>query len=89
MFDPLEAMVESWGADTAARFFGRCCPLLLDVGAVAFNDPATLQLVLEECVAVAFEEGVADSGYRVILNTGEGTLREVRLVGSLDLKLEP
>lgn len=43
---------------------------LVDVGAVAFNDPGTLQMVLEECVAVASEEGVADSGYRVVLNTG-------------------
>ena len=36
MFDPLEAMVDAWGAETAARFFARCCPLLLDVGAVAY-----------------------------------------------------
>lgn len=36
IFDPLDAMVGSWGAETAARFFARCCPLLLDVGAIAY-----------------------------------------------------
>ena len=36
LFDALGAMVASWGAETAARFFARCCPLLLDVGAVAY-----------------------------------------------------
>jgi len=36
LFDPLERMVELWGADTARRFYTRCCPLLLDLGAVAY-----------------------------------------------------
>ncbi len=36
LFDPIDTMVERWGAETTLRFFARCCPLLLDLGAVAY-----------------------------------------------------
>ena len=36
LFDSLDAMAESWGEDKALRFFSRTCPLLLDLGAVAY-----------------------------------------------------
>jgi hypothetical protein len=36
LFDPLDAMVDRWGAETTLRFFARCCPLLLDLGALAY-----------------------------------------------------
>lgn len=36
LFDPLEAMAELWGADTAQRFFTRSCPMLLEFGAIAY-----------------------------------------------------
>jgi transcriptional regulator with XRE-family HTH domain len=36
LFEPLERMVEVWGASGTRGFFGRCCPLLLDVGAIAY-----------------------------------------------------
>lgn len=36
LFDPLETMAERWGAETALRFFTRSCPLLLELGAVAY-----------------------------------------------------
>lgn len=36
LFDPLDAMARAWGAELAGRFFGRCCPLLLEVGAIAY-----------------------------------------------------
>jgi len=36
LFDPLEAMAQQWGADTAQRFFTRCCPMLLELGAIAY-----------------------------------------------------
>jgi transcriptional regulator with XRE-family HTH domain len=36
LFDPLDAMVHRWGAETTLRFFARCCPLLLDLGALAY-----------------------------------------------------
>jgi DNA-binding XRE family transcriptional regulator len=31
-----ERMVEVWGASSTRGFFARCCPLLLDVGAIAY-----------------------------------------------------
>jgi transcriptional regulator with XRE-family HTH domain len=36
LFDPLDAMARSWGTDTARAFFVRCCPHLLEVGAIAY-----------------------------------------------------
>lgn len=36
LFDSLESMVQAWGARTVRGFFARCCPLLLDVGAIAY-----------------------------------------------------
>jgi transcriptional regulator with XRE-family HTH domain len=36
LFDPLDAMADRWGTETARAFFVRCCPHLLEVGAVAY-----------------------------------------------------
>ncbi len=36
LFDSLDRMVGSWGANNARGFFARCCPLLLEVGAIAY-----------------------------------------------------
>lgn len=36
LFDPLEAMSAQWGPEIARRFFTRSCPLLLELGAVAY-----------------------------------------------------
>jgi transcriptional regulator with XRE-family HTH domain len=36
LFDSLEALSGSWGVRTASDFFGRCCPMLLDLGAIAY-----------------------------------------------------
>jgi transcriptional regulator with XRE-family HTH domain len=36
LFDPLEAMGAAWGADLALRFFTRGCPMLLELGAIAY-----------------------------------------------------
>ncbi|MBM7789253.1 histidine triad nucleotide-binding protein [Tenggerimyces flavus] len=44
---------------------------LVDVGAVAAADSELLRQIMEECVAVAYEDGVADSGYRIAFNTGD------------------
>lgn len=35
LFDPLETMVARWGAEATRRFFGSCCPRLLDLGVIA------------------------------------------------------
>jgi transcriptional regulator with XRE-family HTH domain len=36
VFDPLDAMAERWGVEIARRFFVRCCPMLLEIGAIAY-----------------------------------------------------
>lgn len=36
LFDSLDRMVRSWGMNNARGFFARCCPLLLEVGAIAY-----------------------------------------------------
>jgi transcriptional regulator with XRE-family HTH domain len=42
LFDGLDVMAARWGPDLTARFFTRCCPQLLELGAVAYwSLPAT------------------------------------------------
>ena len=36
LFDSLEALSDRWGMRIASDFFGRCCPMLLDLGAIAY-----------------------------------------------------
>jgi transcriptional regulator with XRE-family HTH domain len=36
LFDSLEALSSRWGMSMAGDFFGRCCPMLLDLGAIAY-----------------------------------------------------
>ncbi len=36
LFESLDSMVRSWGPTATREFFARCCPLLLEVGAIAY-----------------------------------------------------
>src|SRR6266576_1735765 len=36
LFDSLEGLSDRWGMRIASDFFGRCCPMLLDLGAIAY-----------------------------------------------------
>jgi transcriptional regulator with XRE-family HTH domain len=36
LFDSLEPLSDRWGMRVASDFFGRCCPMLLDLGAIAY-----------------------------------------------------
>jgi transcriptional regulator with XRE-family HTH domain len=36
LFDPLDTMADRWGDATACSFFQRACPLLLELGAIAY-----------------------------------------------------
>ena len=36
LFESLDSMVRSWGVTSTREFFARCCPLLLEVGAIAY-----------------------------------------------------
>jgi histidine triad (HIT) family protein len=48
-----------------------------DVAALAAADPALAAEVLGVAATVAVTEGVSDSGYRLIFNTGDDSGREV------------
>ena len=67
LFDSLEAMSERWGQETARRFFARGCPLLLELGAIAYwslsaaSHPPGLRREIEEitqCVLVVDDDSV-------------------------------
>jgi len=60
-------MVRAWGANTTAAFFSRCCPFLLEVGAIAYwcmsarGTPATVRDTVEsvtQCVLRVDERSV-------------------------------
>lgn len=36
LFDSLDNMVQVWGARSTRAFFARCCPMLLDMGTIAY-----------------------------------------------------
>ena len=36
LFEAMDTMIDRWGAEVAGRFFARCCPQLLEVGAIAY-----------------------------------------------------
>ena len=59
LFESLDVMVRSWGQSGTREFFTRCCPLLLEVGAIAYwcmsardNPPALRDAVVAttQCV---------------------------------------
>ena len=59
LFESMDRMVHAWGAELTRGFFARCCPLLLEVGAIAYwsmdlrEMPATIQDTVEavtQCV---------------------------------------
>ena len=41
LFESLDSMVREWGASSTRGFFARCCPLLLEVGAIAYWSMST------------------------------------------------
>jgi transcriptional regulator with XRE-family HTH domain len=68
LFDPLDAMAERWGRDNARAFFVRCCPHLLEVGAIAYWSVglgATLAPLRRDVTEVT----------QCVLTLGEGRLR--------------
>jgi transcriptional regulator with XRE-family HTH domain len=60
LFDGLEVMAARWGSNVAGRFFARCCPQLLEVGAIAYwfmpagDDFAALRRTVEEVTQCVF-----------------------------------
>jgi len=67
LFDSLDRMVAAWGANATRGFFARCCPLLLEVGAIAYwsmsarETPSTVRDTVEtvtQCVLRVDERSV-------------------------------
>jgi transcriptional regulator with XRE-family HTH domain len=65
LFDGLDAMAARWGTEVTSRFFARCCPQLLELGAIAYwSIPATHDYValrrtvheITQCVLVIEQE---------------------------------
>jgi transcriptional regulator with XRE-family HTH domain len=59
LFDSLDAMVDAWGVELTRGFFARCCPMLLELGAIAYwsmdlrSTPEAVQATVEsvtQCV---------------------------------------
>jgi transcriptional regulator with XRE-family HTH domain len=59
LFESLDSMVRAWGPGGAREFFARCCPMLLEVGAIAYwtmsarETPAAVQETVQavtQCV---------------------------------------
>jgi transcriptional regulator with XRE-family HTH domain len=74
LFDSLEAMSSRWGRETAGRFFARCCPLLLGLGAIAYwsltaarHTPALRRKI----------EGIT----QCVIDVGDGRLRIAKAEG--------
>jgi transcriptional regulator with XRE-family HTH domain len=69
LFDPLEVMASQWGAETAQRFFTRSCPMLLELGAIAYwslapgEFPLGLRREIEEVTQCVI--AVADGRVRI------------------------
>jgi transcriptional regulator with XRE-family HTH domain len=67
LFESLDSMVRAWGVGGTREFFARCCPMLLEVGAVAYwtmsarDTPASVQATVEavtQCVLRVDERSV-------------------------------
>ena len=67
LFESLDSMVRAWGANKTRAFFSRCCPFLLEVGAVAYwcmsarGTPSTVRDTVEsvtQCVLRVDERSV-------------------------------
>jgi transcriptional regulator with XRE-family HTH domain len=92
LFEGMATMIERWGAEVAGRFFGRCCPQLLELGAIAYwsmpsGEPhRRLRRTIEEitqCVLV-----VEDSRLRIAKADGrppgiEGSVFRYREAGGV------
>lgn len=55
LFDSLDSMVEAWGTSRARGFFARCCPMLLDLGAIGYwsmSAGESMAAVLDTVVSV-------------------------------------
>ena len=96
LFDPLDTMVARWGSDATRRFFGTCCPRLLDLGVIAHwaldadADPALRRHVDEvtQCVVSVTRTRVRIAKAQGRPPGAEGTVFRYRIEEGLHV-LEP
>ena len=74
LLDSLDAMSAQWGAETARRFFVRTCPLLLELGAIAY-----WSLVPQKHSKKVREE--IEEVTQCVLAVGEGRVRIAKAEG--------
>jgi transcriptional regulator with XRE-family HTH domain len=74
VFDPLEAMGAEWGSDLALRFFTRGCPMLLELGAIAYWSFAPSEL------GQSFRREIEEVTQCVVV-VGDGRLRIAKAEG--------
>jgi transcriptional regulator with XRE-family HTH domain len=82
LFESLDEMVRQWGSSGARGFFARCCPMLLEVGAVAYwsmsrDTPRTVRDTVEAVTQCVLR--VDDRSVRVAKAEG----RDERVRGSV------
>ena len=96
LFDPLDTMVTRWGSEATRRFFGTCCPRLLELGAIAHwtldadADPVLRRHVDEvtQCVVSVTRDRVRIAKAQGRPPGAEGSVFRYRVEGGLPL-LEP
>ena len=77
LFDSLNSMVRLWGLSATREFFSRCCPLLLELGAIAYwsmsarDTPAPLV-------------GTVEAVTQIVLHVDERNVRVVKAEGRED-----
>ncbi len=77
LFESLDSMVEVWGASSTRGFFARCCPLLLDVGAIAYWSMSTREIPLTVRETV-------ESVTQCVLRVDERSVRVAKAEGRAD-----
>ena len=83
LFDSLDAMVDAWGVELARGFFARCCPMLLELGAIAYwsMDLRQLPEAVTSTVEAVTQCVLCLDRHTVHIAKAEG--REQRVTGSL------
>ena len=96
VFDPLDTMVARWGSEATRRFFGVCCPRLLELGVIAHwtldadADPALRRHVEEvtQCIVSVTRERVRIAKVQGRPPGAEGAVFRYRIEDGLP-RLEP
>ena len=74
LFESLDCMVRLWGASSTRGFFARCCPLLLDVGAIAYWSMSTRETPLTV-------RDTVESATQCVLRVDERSVRVAKAEG--------